>query len=201
MPRACLAHGILSLPLLAMLATLALGLGSESEVEAFFHAHRAAHPLLKSMMQMVSDWSNAAFYPVYAWILIQGLRSKDKGRVRLALAYVAVQLLVALLAVRLLKMSLGRPRPGNGSLFMPMTADPGHHSMPSGHTTEIFGATAPLALRARGLAAPLLLGLACGVTGFSRIYLGWHHPSDVLAGWALGSLAGIAIHVIATRKP
>ncbi|HBR06859.1 MAG TPA: PA-phosphatase, partial [Desulfovibrio sp.] len=27
----------------------------------------------------------------------------------------------------------------------------------------------------------------------------WHHPSDVFFGWLLGSVAGLAIHLLAHR--
>jgi undecaprenyl-diphosphatase len=188
-----------SWPLLALLLLLWLALGSEAQVAAFFRGHRAAHPGLKACLRFVTDWANPPFYLVYAWMLWRGWRDKRPDLTRLALAYVAVQLAVAVLAVQGLKMLIGRPRPGAGEFFAPLTTVPGQQSMPSGHTTEITGATLPLALRsARRWAAPLF-GLLVALTGFSRIYLGWHHPSDVFFGWLLGSVAGLAIHLLACK--
>lgn len=189
----------MSWPLLLVLAVVLAGLGDEAGVAAFFREHRAAHPALKTFFEIVSDWSNPVFYLVYAGFLVQGLRRGRRDLVRLALCYVAVQLLVALLAVRLLKTTVGRPRPDAGSEYLPLTGDPGHHSLPSGHTTEIMGATLPLALRWRTLLGTLGFGLLAALTGFSRIYLGWHHPTDVFFGWLLGSAAGLGIHLLATR--
>lgn len=67
------------------------------------------------------------------------------------------------------------------------------HSFPSGHTTAIFASTVPYMIAYPVLTA-VLLPLACTV-GFSRIYLGLHYPSDVMAGAVIGS--GVAAGTLA----
>ncbi|MFJ5621550.1 phosphatase PAP2 family protein [Peribacillus loiseleuriae] len=62
------------------------------------------------------------------------------------------------------------------------------HSFPSGHTTSIFSVIIPTILFIPVIAIILIpLGLLVGI---SRIYLGLHYPSDVLAGVILGSCVG-----------
>ncbi|HEY2421496.1 MAG TPA: phosphatase PAP2 family protein [Neobacillus sp.] len=62
------------------------------------------------------------------------------------------------------------------------------HSFPSGHTTAIFSVMTPYILSLPQLSFILIpLGLSVGI---SRIYLGLHYPSDVLAGAILGTVAG-----------
>ena len=63
------------------------------------------------------------------------------------------------------------------------------HSFPSGHTTAIFSLIMPIVLYLPPLGS-LLLPIAF-LVGVSRIYLGLHYPSDVIAGAFLGTLAAV----------
>src|SRR5579872_3140933 len=62
-------------------------------------------------------------------------------------------------------------------------------SFPSGHALEsaavYWTIAACFALRGRRFAAGLIATLPI-ITGLSRVYLGVHYPTDVLAGWAAG---------------
>jgi undecaprenyl-diphosphatase len=90
----------------------------------------------------------------------------------------------------LLKDATHRPRP--------FVAHPQIHplyavhssSFPAGHAATAFAGATVLAYVARR-AAPVLF-LTAALIGFSRVYVGDHYPTDVLAGAALGLLVGIA---------
>jgi membrane-associated phospholipid phosphatase len=85
-----------------------------------------------------------------------------------------------------IKQVVGRRRPQLPGLPA-LTSTPTALSFPSAHASTSF-AGARLYTRL-GLPAVPLYALATGLA-FSRLYLGVHYPSDVLAGAALGALAG-----------
>lgn len=68
------------------------------------------------------------------------------------------------------------------------------YSFPSGHTTAAFSIAIINSLFFPGIAVASIL-LACCV-GISRIYLGVHYPTDVLAGTFLGSITSVLVFYI-----
>lgn len=78
-----------------------------------------------------------------------------------------------------------RPRPFNKlSKINVFNRDIKDFSFPSGHTTAVFSVACILALNFTAL-APLFILIAFCV-GVSRMYLGVHYPSDIMAGMVIG---------------
>ncbi len=85
-----------------------------------------------------------------------------------------------------IKQTVRRARPHLEGL-PPLTSTPTQLSFPSAHaSTSVAGAIVYTRL---GLPAAPLAALATGLA-LSRLYLGVHYPSDVLAGALLGMLVG-----------
>ncbi len=109
---------------------------------------------------------------------------------------------------RLLKYLFRRPRPHFDDPILTLTS----FSFPSGHTmmaTVLFGAIAAyLFTRTRQTSQRVLIITAASLlillVAFSRIYLGAHYLSDVLAAMAEGSawlaLCSTALHLVTTRR-
>lgn len=99
---------------------------------------------------------------------------------------------------QLLKNLLCRARPNApdaGAFFANFPCVPAKYayaSFPSGHATTAFATAALLTLWYPRWAG-VWLGLAA-LVGLSRVLLGSHFPSDVLAGALLGSVVALVVH-------
>jgi undecaprenyl-diphosphatase len=105
-------------------------------------------------------------------------------------AFMVVAVLGGMAISHLLKEVFDRPRPDIEHAVRVFTA-----SFPSGHATlsaVTFLTLAALLTRVRARRGVKLYFVSVAVvltvlTGLSRVYLGVHYPSDVLAGWCVGS--------------
>ena len=150
--------------------------------------HQLATPALTRLMQVFSFLGSVA--AVTAMCLAAICVSLYFRRTRTAALLAITMLGVAALDVAL-KLAFHRPRP---IAFFGST--PSSYSFPSGHALGslcFYGILAAiLAARVRGRGAKFCVWMAAGVLvgmiGFSRIYLGVHYPSDVIAGYCAGAV-------------
>ncbi|MFH1618545.1 MAG: phosphatase PAP2 family protein [bacterium] len=136
-----------------------------------------------------------AFLPEYGLpfvivfvILIFFFRKKNEARYKLAAVMLIAGHMLCYYTVELLRNFIGRARPCNALIDAITFIEKTDGSFPSGHTCEAFMAAVYLAgffgkMRGALIAAAVL-------TGLSRIYMGVHYPSDVLAGAAIGIVIG-----------
>jgi membrane-associated phospholipid phosphatase len=158
--------------------------------------HNHATPLLTSVMQGFS------FLGSVTWVLIFGLLVACAcfyfKRPRIA-AFLAITMAGAGTLDYVLKLSFHRPRP---AAFFGVA--PSSYSFPSGHSLGslcLYGILASvLSDRMRPGKQKFFVWLAAAflvlMIGLSRIYLGVHYPSDVIAGYLAGAVWVTAVTVV-----
>lgn len=107
-----------------------------------------------------------------------------------ALWFMVSLVLISGVANPLLKAFFHRTRP----TILPHLVVEHSLSFPSGHAVTsmllygvvLFSLNGVVKTQSLRLSLQILLGLLIFLIGLSRIYLGVHYPSDVLAGWLLG---------------
>lgn len=155
------------------------------DVEFARWLHEHSSEALVSFFKVVTLAGNAAVLAavtaVVALLLLR--RRAVNDAIFLGVVALGVELLNAVL-----KLTFHRPRPESAFVHLDT------YSFPSGHAagaTAVYGALAYLA--ARRAAGPLRAAILAGtpvliaLIGFSRLYLGAHYLSDVLAGFCLGA--------------
>jgi len=94
-------------------------------------------------------------------------------------------------AAQAAKPLLPRERPYEAGISERLVVEPAGASWPSGHAA-VAAAMADVLGRGRGPLVRSLLDTTALAVGLSRVYVGVHHASDVLAGLGLGRLSAAA---------
>jgi undecaprenyl-diphosphatase len=122
------------------------------------------------------------------------------GRYRTSLFLLAATTSGAI-ASALLKQSFARPRPDlvPHEVYVSTASFPSGHAMISAVVYLTLGALVARLVPRRRLKLYVLsvAALLTGLIGMSRVYLGVHWPSDVLAGWAAGAAWALGCWVAA----
>lgn len=119
-------------------------------------------------------------------VFLYGVAKKD-SLVKRKSYVIGASLLLAGIITTGLKYAVNRPRPFETYPFIVNKSKAGSPSFPSGHTSEAFSVAASLsfAFPKWYVITPSFLWAAS--VGYSRMELGVHYPSDVLAGAIIGT--------------
>jgi len=147
--------------------------------------HQFASPLLTTIMRGVSFIGSTLALTIGTIVVVVQFAMRKWGR---EARLFAITMIGAGLLNITLKLAFKRPRPVP---FFNLTA-PETYSFPSGHSLTsacFFGALAAiLTARVKSRRLRVIVWVVCTlmfvVIGFSRIYLGVHHTTDVIAGFA-----------------
>ncbi|AMR27075.1 hypothetical protein A0257_08105 [Hymenobacter psoromatis] len=171
------------------------GLPGDRGILEFLHAH--ASPAQDVVALALARLGGPVGGSVLAGSIALGLGLAGQRR---AFGFFSLAVVGAELLNLAAKYLLARTRPNLWVSLTPLTS----YSFPSGHSMAAAAlAAAGIVLlwgtRWRRVAVVLGCAWALGM-GWSRLYLGVHYPSDVLAGW-VGSVGWVwGLHVLYTRQ-
>ncbi|MBR1992997.1 MAG: phosphatase PAP2 family protein [Firmicutes bacterium] len=153
---------------------------------------------LTPIMKVITYMGNWQMITVICLILLAFRKTRLTYGVPLSIGALFVSL-----ANKGIKAIVMRPRPDQAMFLI----EQGGWSFPSGHSiTSMFFYGMAIWLIRRNVTDPrladiltVLLAIPMVLIGVSRVYLGVHYPTDVLAGWCLGVLVIAAIAEIIKR--
>jgi undecaprenyl-diphosphatase len=170
-----------------------------------------AHEILRNVPRWVTAFKLASKYGMslillltLGFLLITRKREDRSAGLSLTLL-VIFSFAVGGIAGDLLKEIVGRARPFvEHAGLITAASDPGSPAFPSGHATKSMALAIPFlaCIAARSSIDWLvkgLVGLVVLAVGYSRIFLGAHYPSDVLAGFGMALLCLPLAMLVANR--
>ncbi|WP_241834953.1 bifunctional phosphatase PAP2/diacylglycerol kinase family protein [Pseudofrankia asymbiotica] len=164
---------------------------------AVFGAVAGARPIADPLLPRLSHAADHGLL----WWGVAGALGMTRGRRRRAAGRGLIALgLASAVTNGPAKMIFRRGRPVNQAV--PLVRRPHRQhlsfSFPSGHSASAAAFATAVALDAPKAAAPV--GALAGLVAFSRVYVGVHYPSDVVAGAALGAACALATTKVMPRR-
>ncbi len=143
--------------------------------------------LFSSILPWVSHSANGYYYPLIPVIFF----IIDPVGAYSFLISALIAFSIELPAYKIIKRCVKRFRPYEVNKKIKNRIMPSDRfSLPSGHTAASWVMAILLALHFPLLAAPLFIWAI--LVGISRIYMGVHYPTDVLAGFILGAVSAVS---------
>lgn len=174
--------------------------------DAFDQAVFATAPALRTdaLTRIAHIVTDLGVFPVVAGAaVLVALALRRQSRRWFASTILVGSVAITASVVFLMKIAVGRARPGTDSLVGTPALD---YAFPSGHTTDgsvvwmLSAVLVALALRRPSTRVAVLAGggLIGVAVGLSRVYLGYHWATDVLAGWCLATAVVCAAGLVRT---
>lgn len=138
------------------------------------------------VMRGISDYTQEISFLVPATVAAIGLINNDKTTLKKSL-YLAESAAAATFVTYAMKYSFKRSRPYMKIDGLSAAGTGNSPSFPSGHTSVAFSTATSLYLAYPKWYVAVPAFTYAASVGYSRMYLGVHYPSDVLAGAVIGA--------------
>jgi len=156
-------------------------------------------PMLDSMFIAITDSAAAIAFGIPVVVLVIALVTKNEVR-RSDAIFVLLSVLFSAILANILKYTIDLPRPYELYPFIEKLSVGGSPSFPSGHTADAFAFAAATGMVYKKWFILLPVLIWASLVGYSRMCLGVHFPSDVLAGALIGVLCAGVYYLIQGRN-
>jgi membrane-associated phospholipid phosphatase len=141
------------------------------------------------VLQFISYTTTLISISLVVIVLIIAIARKSKSFLK-KFSTLAVVLIFVLIASQGLKAIIFRERPFVTYPYIEKLSEAGSSSFPSGHTLEAFAIAASISLLFFRKKVIIPIYTWAMLVAYSRMALGVHYPSDVLAGIIIGTFIG-----------
>jgi len=158
-------------------------------------------------------WDTLMYYATKSWIWIPLFigwgyllyRTHGKKFFRWVVFTLLVVLIIDFVCGRGLKPWVGRLRPSHEPSLRPYLHlvrgySGGLYGFPSNHAANSAAMALAISLALRQRLVILMAISWAALHSYTRLYLGVHYPSDLLAGWTIGIIFTFLAYLIAKRK-
>jgi undecaprenyl-diphosphatase len=142
--------------------------------------------MLDSTFRFVTNTAAAIAFGLPGIVLITGL-AKRKQMVWKKALDILIPVAISAIVANILKYTIDLPRPYEIYPFIQKLSVGGSPSFPSGHTADAFAFAVAIGILYRKWFILIPALLWASFVGYSRMCLGVHFPSDVLAGALIGA--------------
>lgn len=153
----------------------------------WLHSHLIPHSV--PVLQLISDTTTFVSIAMVLPVIIISFVKRSKPA-RMQFIILITVLLTVLAVTQGLKALIDRDRPFTTYPYIEKLSSGGDSSFPSGHTLEAFAMAAAISLlfSRKKIIVPVYIWAL--LVAYSRMALGVHYPSDVLAGILIGTFIG-----------
>ncbi|MEI7727341.1 MAG: phosphatase PAP2 family protein [Bacteroidota bacterium] len=153
----------------------------------WLHSHLIPHSV--PVLQVISDTTTMVSIALVILVVILSLAKKSKP-LRMKFFMLVTVLLLVTAVTQGLKALIDRDRPFTTFPYIEKLSSGGDSSFPSGHTLEAFAVAAAISLLFSKKRIIIPVYAWAILVAYSRMALGVHYPTDVLAGIVIGTLIG-----------